>query len=93
MKRYLIIILLLLVSCGDPIFHVKEFLFKNPDVTLQINNGTHYDKYANFDEITDFDNTKEQILTINRGREKQEILLSGKWQKIKGMGYYVRGGG
>ena len=87
MKRFIIILILLLVSCDEKLT-LKEYLFQNQGVTIQIDNGTPFNRHVDIDN-PELQDLKGKILTINKRGVKQEILLSGKWQQIKGTNYSV----
>jgi hypothetical protein len=90
MKKIIVVFILLFISCSEEI-SLREFLFQYPDITIQINNGTSYDRNTNLN-TTELESVKGQILTINKNGVKQEIYLK-KWQKIRGTHYSVKPGG
>lgn len=97
-KKYIIVIFMLLfIGCNGKddnydTMQLKEFLFLNDAITIQLDDGDRINKYNADNEVR----ALGKILTINKDENRFEILTTKRWQKIEGIlneKYYVRGGG
>lgn len=91
-RLWSVLLILFIIGCGcgrSEYLSPKEFLIKNPNVTLRIDNGPAYDKYLSPVAYRSR-HLCGSFITLKTPKDSEELILTNEWQSILSGKYSVR---